>query len=267
MQKLKLIVVDSDEENCLMAKEQLDTEEIEVVGIASNGLECLEILKEVQADVVLTELMMPVMDGYLLMDNINKDKELKNKLKVFVMTGMKSEEYLTAALKKNAMYCFFKPVDYETMGRTIVNKIDDLPLWQSWNHKEKAEEKKSEKAEKEAGQILDEKIAKIFISIGIPAHIKGYHYLRYAIKEVIVEPAIINGITKQLYPNVAERFSSSPSKVERAIRHAIEVAWSRGKIDNINKLFGFKVYGVNDKPTNGEFIALVADKLMCEIND
>ena len=111
---------------------------------------------------------------------------------------------------------------------------------------------------------IDEKISSVFITIGIPAHIKGYHFLREAIKMVVENPDIINRITKELYPGIAKRFNTSPSKVERAIRHAIEVAWTRGRIDNINQVFGYNVYNKNDKPTNGEFIALIADKLIIE---
>jgi two-component system response regulator (stage 0 sporulation protein A) len=111
---------------------------------------------------------------------------------------------------------------------------------------------------------LEEKITNIFITVGIPAHIKGYQFLREAIKLAVDNPEIINSITKRLYPDVARRFDTSPSKVERAIRHAIEVAWNRGKIENINSLFGVRVYNHNEKPTNGEFIALVADKMLLE---
>ena len=106
--------------------------------------------------------------------------------------------------------------------------------------------------------------ATIFVSIGIPPHIKGYQFLRDGIKFVVEDPAIINTITRGLYPTIAKKYSTTASKVERAIRHAIEVAWSRGKIDNINNLFGVKVYTANDKPTNGEFIALLADKMLLE---
>ena len=111
---------------------------------------------------------------------------------------------------------------------------------------------------------LDEKITSIFLSIGIPAHIKGYQYLREAIKIVIHSPEMINSITKELYPAIAAHFDTSSSKVERAIRHSIEVAWARGKIENLNAIFGYNIYGKNDKPTNGEFIALIADRLMLE---
>lgn len=111
---------------------------------------------------------------------------------------------------------------------------------------------------------LDEKIANLFISVGIPAHIKGYQFLREAIKITVDDPEIINSITKKLYPSIAATFNTTASKVERAIRHAIEVAWNRGKIENINQIFGMKIYSANEKPTNGEFIALVADKMLLE---
>ena len=115
-------------------------------------------------------------------------------------------------------------------------------------------------------RLIDEKISNIFITVGIPAHIKGYQFLREAIKMAIETPEIVNSITKKLYPSIAEKFGTSASKVERAIRHAIEVAWNRGKIENINSVFGLLVYGANEKPTNGEFIALVADKMIIEGN-
>ena len=114
------------------------------------------------------------------------------------------------------------------------------------------------------GQSLEDRISNLFLAMGIPAHIKGYQYLREAIKLVIETPAMIGGITKELYPAIARRFGTSSSKVERAIRHAIEVAWSRGRVDTLNKAFGCEVAQPDEKPTNGEFIALIADKLSLE---
>lgn len=111
---------------------------------------------------------------------------------------------------------------------------------------------------------LDEKLSNIFIRSGIPPHIKGYQFLREAVKLSVHKPDMINNITKKLYPSIAEHFDTTASKVERAIRHAIEVAWSRGKIENINTIFGIKIYAKGEKPTNGELIALIADKLMIE---
>jgi len=111
---------------------------------------------------------------------------------------------------------------------------------------------------------MDEKLAGLFLTIGIPAHIKGYAFLREAVKMVVENPDIINRITKELYPGIGKRFNTSASKVERAIRHAIEVAWSRGRIDTLNKAFGCKVATKEDKPTNGEFIAMLSDKFRLE---
>lgn len=127
-----------------------------------------------------------------------------------------------------------------------------------------APREETHKVSSRVNRSLDERIANIFISVGIPAHIKGYQFLREAIKMAVDTPDIINNITKKLYPSIADKFDTSSSKVERAIRHAIEVAWNRGKIENINSIFGIKVYTANDKPTNGEFIALVADKMILE---
>ena len=124
--------------------------------------------------------------------------------------------------------------------------------------------KTSAPREKKNAASLDEKISNIFISIGIPPHIKGYAYLREGIKMTVEQPSIINNVTKQLYPSIAEKFSTTASKVERAIRHSIEVAWNRQRVDAINAIFGVRVYIGTDKPTNSEFIALVADKLILE---
>lgn len=260
MQKLKVIIVDSDQANCFKAESFLNGNDFDVVGIANNGVECVEMLNNTNVDIVLTELMLPAMDGYMLIDYINSNA-VANKPKVFVMTNTMSDTLLTAALEKGVIYYFIKPLDYNVVKRVMLEKYADIPLWNKLNGKARINIANNKM------QALDEKISKIFISIGIPAHIKGYQYLRYAIKQVMDEPTLINNITKKLYPLVAEKFDSSPSKVERAIRHSIDVAWSRGKIENINKLFGFKVYNVNDKPTNGEFVALVADKLLHDLSE
>ena len=113
-------------------------------------------------------------------------------------------------------------------------------------------------------QTLDERLGSLFLTIGIPAHIKGYQFLRQAVKMVVNEPDMINRITKELYPGIARHFGTSASKVERAIRHAIEVAWNRGRIETLNTAFGCKVCTPEDKPTTGEFIAMIADKLSME---
>ena len=116
-------------------------------------------------------------------------------------------------------------------------------------------------------KLLDERLANIFISAGIPPHIKGYQFLREAVKQAVNDPGMINNITKMLYPAVAERFGTSPSKVERAIRHAIEVAWDRGDVDVLNSYFGYTIHISRGKPTNSEFIAMIADKLRLQLKN
>ncbi len=264
MDKIKLIIVDSDLTICENAKVALNCDEIDVVGIANNGLQCIELLNTISVDVILTELMLPTMDGNMLIDYIN-NSDMEHKPKIFAMTGILSDAILTVALKKGIIYYFIKPLDYTIIKQVILEKYADIPLWDKLNNKQPVA--KGESTSKSKMQILDEKISKIFIMIGIPANINGYQYLRYAIKLVMEDRALIKNITKQLYPLVAKEFASSPSKVEKAMRHAIGLAWSRGKIENINEVFGFKVYGPKDKPSNSEFVALVADKLMHDLSE
>ena len=154
-----------------------------------------------------------------------------------------------------------KPINYELLESRLLDILKDEFLS---SNKENIATPQTTVQYKPKSKQLDERITNIFITVGIPAHIKGYQFLREAIKMAIDSPDIINSITKRLYPSIADKFDTSASKVERAIRHAIEVAWNRGKIENINNLFGIRVYGNNEKPTNGEFIALVADKMLIE---
>ena len=166
-----------------------------------------------------------------------------------MMSQLSADGFGSKSIRYGAHYYLAKPFSFDTLLRFM---------------NESSRGEKTVRPEKSYSKALDERIAYIFISVGIPAHIKGYQFLREAIKMAIFEPDIINSITKRLYPTIAERFQTTPSKVERAIRHAIEVSWNRGKIENINNIFGIKVYSANEKPTNGEFIALVADKMLLE---
>lgn len=254
MAKLKVLIAD-DHADCRESLSlAMQDDKFEVVGNVSNGRECLNTLRNTKVDVLMLDLVMPEVDGFGVMEELRFDSSI-DKPHIFVHTNLMNDNFIDKALSLGADYYFVKPTDVNT----IKNRIKDffMPVPKRRVNDEAVIRKSSEKT-------LEEKIANIFLSVGIPAHIKGYQFLRDAIKLVVADPQIINSITKRLYPSVAAMFDTSSSKVERAIRHAIEVAWSRGKIDNINKLFGFKVYGSNDKPTNGEFIALVADKLLIE---
>ncbi len=223
----------------------LQKEGYEVVGVAQNGVKALELVDEFKPDFLLLDIVMPELDGFGVLSALENKRTL-----VVMMSQLATDGFVQKAMQYGASYFLAKPFDFEMLPKLFDELSSPKP----------AERPASQKR----NRSLDEKIANLFISVGIPAHIKGYQFLREAIKMTIETPDIINSITKRLYPGIAERYQTSPSKVERAIRHAIEVAWSRGKIENINNIFGIKVYSPNEKPTNGEFIALIADKLLLE---
>lgn len=168
-----------------------------------------------------------------------------------ILTSTRLQDNLPSYINEAPVDCrFFKPYSLADLRNSLLTLLNagaaQVRLYQNKN--------------------IDERLSNIFIRAGIPPHIKGYQFLREAVKLSVSYPDMINCITKKLYPTVATTFNTSPSKVERAIRHAIEVAWNRGKIENINSIFGIKIYGKGEKPTNGELIALVADKIMIESN-
>ncbi|MDR0849951.1 MAG: sporulation transcription factor Spo0A [Christensenellaceae bacterium] len=226
-----------------------ETGEFEVVAVAGDGLEALERIERLQPKVVVFDIVLGSIDGFELLERVQK---MSVKPKMIALSSLSQEGFAAKALSLGASYYMMKPVKNEVLHKRIKEFCDeDSSISSTTLIKLKV-------------RTLDEKLSNIFITVGIPAHIKGYQFLREAIKMAIDNPEIINSITKQLYPSIAGRFETSASKVERAIRHAIEVAWNRGKIENINNLFGIKVYNSNEKPTNGEFIALVADKMLIE---
>ena len=249
IKKTKILIVDDSLETIGNIKSCLQNEEgFEIVGEAQNTEDALEIISNKMPNIVITEIVLKGADGFELME---KALEISKQIKFFVLSSLSQETFVEKAMKLGAVYYMAKPFRPDN----LVKRLKDV---------ENLTKSTFENSNKSATRELDEKISNIFITVGIPAHIKGYQFLREAIKMAIYNPEIINSITKKLYPSIAEKFETTSSKVERAIRHAIEVAWNRGKIENINTLFGIKVYSNNEKPTNGEFIALVADKMLLE---
>lgn len=241
--KTRIMIVDDNLEFLKEAKAYFENSNIiDLAFTAANGEEALTILQNNRLDVVVLDLVMPVIDGFGVLEQMEKGLA-----KVIVASMLSQDVFIAKAMNLGADYYLLKPFGFSILEEKIIEQT-----------------KKTSHKLTRANKTTDERITNIFITVGIPAHIKGYQFLREAIKLAIDNPDIINSITKRLYPSVAERFSTSPSKVERAIRHAIEVAWNRGKIENINTLFGVRVYAHNEKPTNGEFIALVADKMLLE---
>lgn len=243
--KYTLILADESEDVLTDLKQAFTNEKFEIVAVAKDGDELLEAVKDKKADVIITDTVLPKRDGYSVLEYIKEENINTN---VFIHSSLSLSGFINKAMNLGAKYYAMKPFDLNLLEERVIETL----------------EHKDEGKVTTISNQMEEKITNIFITVGIPAHIKGYQFLREAIKLAIANPEIINSITKKLYPTIADKYSTSASKVERAIRHAIEVAWNRGKIENINNLFGIKVYSSNEKPTNGEFIALVADKMLIE---
>ncbi len=239
-----LLIDDNTEFTASLSSLLRAEKDFSVAGIASDGENGIKLFRELRPDVVILDLVMPKKDGFGFLQEIEKGDA-----KILVLSALNKDAFVSKAIDLGADYYMRKPCSFSELAERI------RELTGSSNLSVKPTKKNKD---------MDERISNIFITVGIPAHIKGYQFLREAIKMAVENPDIINSITKRLYPEVAKKFSTSASKVERAIRHAIEVAWNRGKIENINSLFGVKVYSHNEKPTNGEFIALVADKMILE---
>lgn len=245
--KLRVYVADKAEENPIVTYLR-GSDKFSLVGISPNGEDVLNDLPLLKPDFLIMEVLLSGIDGFEVLEKL-KEKMKDEMPKVIFVTNLSHSGFVTKAMNEGASYFMVKPVKPEVLEERMFDLLN--------------EEKPNSGALKFNKQ-LDEKISNIFISIGIPAHIKGYQFLREAVKLAVEKPEIIGSITKQLYPTIAERFETSSSKVERGMRHAIEVAWNRGKIENINSLFGLKIYNSNEKPTNGELIALIADKMIME---
>ncbi|MBO4962414.1 MAG: sporulation transcription factor Spo0A [Clostridia bacterium] len=240
MSVMSAIILQEDLPYANSLKDMLDkTSYVKVLCSTNDGQMGLDLINKYSPDLVILDLILKTMDGLEILPEIKKQNP---NCKVVVLTYLTGDENVSKATSLGADYYLIKPISSEMILKRI-SSFTEPTLSKS---------------------TLDDKISKIFISVGIPPHIKGYSFLREGVKMVVNNPSIINNITKQLYPMIGERFSTTPSKVERAIRHAIEVSWAKGRIDSINSLFGVSVYLGQEKPTNGEFIALIADKMLLE---
>ena len=251
---IKVILVDDNTELRRAMRVAIERQEgMLVASECASGLEALEALGKTQVDVVVLDVIMPQMDGYSFLEEMNR-QALEHPPQVIVVSALGREDFIMRAVEMGARYYMIKPIEMSALISRIRDvcgrgaTVPDTLRLSSASHV----------------PSIDEKLASLFLTIGIPAHIKGYAFLREAVKMVVDCPDMINRITKELYPGIGKRFNTSASKVERAIRHAIEVAWSRGRIDTLNKVFGCRVATREDKPTNGEFIAMIADKMSLE---
>jgi two-component system response regulator (stage 0 sporulation protein A) len=259
---IKVLISDDSVKMCTILSEYLNQkEDITVVGIANNGEEACRQIKEKEPDVVLLDIIMPQLDGLGVLERMFEDRDI-NKVPMFIMlTAVGQEKITSSALNLGAEYYIMKPFDNET----IVKRIRQLKGKIHLVKRERKNDYVNETVDNYSTRSLEAEVTNIIHEIGVPAHIKGYQYLREAIIMAINDMDILNSITKLLYPSIAKKFNTTPSRVERAIRHAIEVAWGRGKMDTIDKLFGYTINHGKGKPTNSEFIALIADKLRLEL--
>ena len=259
MERLNVAIADDNDRILDLLGEVIGNDkDLTLVGKASNGEEMYQIIKNKEPDVVLLDLIMPKMDGLSVMERVSEDRNLKKSPNFIVITAVGQERITEDAFKKGASYYIMKPFHNET----VLNRIKHI---QSEVHSRRNIGGGTlQPHEKKPPLSLKTHVTNIIHEIGIPAHIKGYHYLRDAIIMAIEDMDVLNAITKILYPTVAKKHQTTSSRVERAIRHAIEVAWSRGKLDTLEALFGYTVSTGKGKPTNSEFIALIADKIRLE---
>ena len=258
MEHLSVAIADDNQRILDMLETVISMDkELNLVGKAKNGEEMCQIIKDKQPDVVLLDLIMPKMDGLTVMEQVSQDKNVSKRPYFIVITAVGQERITEDAFNKGANYYIMKPFNNEM----LLNRIKSVRKMFR-NNEKKSEDTKSENAAR--GENLENRVTNMLHEIGIPAHIKGYHYLRDAIIMAVEDMDVLNAITKILYPTVAKKYQTTSSRVERAIRHAIEVAWSRGKLDTLDELFGYTVSTGKGKPTNSEFIALIADTIQLE---
>ena len=233
---------------------------IEVVGTAQDGVEALRMVQEHEPDVLICDMIMPQMDGYGVLERLSAMR-LEKSPGVIALTALGRDDFIARAINLGASYYMVKPFDFAMLAQRVYETAGAGARAEAISRQIAREAREAGDSGRES---LEERIANLFLTVGIPAHIKGYQFLREAVRMVIENPEMMGRITKELYPGIAHRFGTTSSKVERAIRHAIEVAWNRGRIEALDEAFGRNVCSLEDKPTNGEFIALVADRLSVE---
>ncbi|SFU90183.1 two-component system, response regulator, stage 0 sporulation protein A [Alicyclobacillus macrosporangiidus] len=263
MSVLKILIADDNKEFTEILNEFISSQDdMEVCGVAHNGNDVLDLIRERSPDVLVLDIIMPVLDGIGVMERLVE--EMEPLPKVIMLTAFGQETVTRRAMELGVSYFILKPFDMPVLIERIRQVTQEaqaapaavpgvmFPLDRQINLA--AVHRRS----------IDAAITQIIHEIGVPAHIKGYHYLREAIGIVFYDVEILSSVTKTLYPRIAERFKTTPSRVERAIRHSIEVAWGRGNMDAIRNVFGYTVSASKTKPTNSEFIAMIADKLRME---
>ena len=260
MTKTKLLLADDNKDFCDVVGSYLNKiEDIEVISVAYDGEEAYNKIIECKPEIAILDGIMPRLDGLGVLEKLNKNVQLQSRPIIIMLSAVTQEKITQKAIDLGVEYYMVKPFDLEI----LVSRIRQLKSELSGKQKNSVLGSQMGMANPVKG--LETRVTAILHDIGIPAHIRGYHYMREAIMLAVKDAEVLNYITKELYPAIAKKCNTTPSRVERAIRHAIEVAWSRGKIDAIDSLFGYTVSNNKGKPTNSEFIALIADNLRLEL--
>jgi len=259
-EKKKVMIVDDNVEFVKLLARFIDSQsDMEVVGTLNDGASVVAKTKELKPDILLLDIIMPERDGLAVLEDL-EESALEKRPQVVVMSAIGQEKITGKAMALGATYYVIKPFDLET----LIGRLRELTTSSTVFYESKGPKYVSAKVNKINTEPVEVKVTNLIHDLGVPAHIKGYQYLREAIIMAVMNQEIINAVTKSLYPLLAKKYETTPSRVERAIRHAIEVAWNRGEIAVHDKIFGYTVNSNKGKPTNSEFIALIADKIRLE---
>ena len=263
--KTSILVVDDNKEFANILRDFLSKyDDFDVVGVAYDGNEAIDLVINLQPDVVVLDIIMPILDGIGVMQKIN-NAELKRVPEILVLSGVSQDKMIREAMRLGASCFMLKPFELEVLAERIRNIVTDDKIIE-YKVGIVSEEKNRYIVNNNSNNNVEIEVTNMMHDIGIPAHVKGHQYLRDAIISVMKDNDAIIGITKQLYPDIAKKYNTTATRVERSIRHAIEMAWDRGQIDTLQNVFGYTINLGKGKPTNSEFIALVADKLRLEMN-
>ena len=239
--RIKVVLADANENFRTMLQQTIEnTGEFDVVGSAGDGAEAWKMIERERPQLVITDVILPELDGFALLDRMAK---LPARPKTILVSAFYREQMVMQAMEQGAAYFMAKPCEAGSLLERMRQAV------------------RNGETEEESPVALERLVTSIIHEVGVPAHIKGYQYVREAIILAVQDMDVINAVTKVLYPEVARRYNTTPSRVERAVRHAIETAWDRGDLETLQRYFGYTVSNTKGKPTNSEFIARIADRI------
>ena len=266
--KITVLIADDNHDFAMTLLGYLKEEkDMEIVGVARDGKEAAELISITKPDIAILDVIMPHLDGLGVLEKVNESGMEKRPICIMV-SAVGQEKITQRAIDLGAEYYIIKPFEIDVLIKRMKEIKSFQPLGNKVsyiNREIRAPYIEIQQEKIKSSDNLEALVTNIIHEVGVPAHIKGYQYLREAIMMVVNDIDVINQITKQLYPEIANKYHTTPSRVERAIRHAIEVAWGRGQVDTVESIFGYTVSNSKGKPTNSEFIAMIADKLRLEI--